>query len=161
MLHRGSAMADVVDAAIRARMMSGIKSANTAPEMMLRQGLHRRGFRYRLNDRSLPGRPDLVFPKYRAVLFAHGCFWHAHECDLFKWPATRAEFWRTKIHGNRARDARQAAALRALGWRVGCVWECALKGRDRLALEVVLDRCADFFRSDHPGLEICGDARET
>lgn len=149
-------MADIVPPAVRARMMSGIGGADTKPELILRRGLHRRGFRYRLHDRALPGRPDLVFPARRAVLFAHGCFWHGHECALFKWPSTRTEFWRGKITGNHARDARQVAELRALGWRVGLVWECALKGRDRQEPDVVLERCAIWLKSDAAEFEMRG-----
>ncbi len=149
-------MADVVSPAIRSKMMSGIGGTGTAPEMMLRKGLHRRGFRFRLHDRTLPGTPDLVFPKYRALLFAHGCFWHAHECALFKWPATRKDFWHLKITGNRVRDERQVAELRALGWRIGCVWECAIKGRNRLDPEIVLESCAAWLKSEAAELVIRG-----
>lgn len=147
-------MADIVSAAVRSRMMSGIRSTNTKPELVLRKGLHRLGFRFRLHDRSLPGSPDLVFPKHRAVIFAHGCFWHGHDCHLFKWPSSRTEFWTAKINRNRVVDAVAATALQAAGWRVGTVWECALKGRTRLPLEDVLETCAEWLRSDQPTLEV-------
>lgn len=149
-------MVDTVTAVVRSRMMSGIRSANTKPEIILRRGLHRLGFRYRLHERQLPGSPDIVFPKYRAVLFAHGCFWHGHDCHLFKWPSTRANFWHTKITRNRIVDAKAADALHAAGWRVGTVWECALKGRTRLSLDVVIASCADWLRSDAPELKVRG-----
>lgn len=108
--------------------MAGIRGKDTRPEMILRRGLHARGFRFRLHDRRLPGSPDLVFPGRRAVIFVHGCFWHGHGCHLFRLPATRQEFWRAKIEGNAARDALAEGALAADGWRVLSIWECALKG---------------------------------
>jgi DNA mismatch endonuclease (patch repair protein) len=109
-------------------MMSGIRARDTQPEMQLRKALHARGLRYRLHDTRLPGKPDLVFPKWRAVVFVHGCFWHGHGCRLFKWPATRAEWWRAKIGTNMARDVRNQDALTAMGWRALVVWECDLRG---------------------------------
>jgi DNA mismatch endonuclease, patch repair protein len=138
-------------------MMSGIRGKNTKPEIVLRSGLHRRGFRFRLHGSGLAGKPDLIFPKHRAVLFAHGCFWHGHECHLFKWPKSREEFWHAKIRQNRDRDRAALAKLRASGWRVGEVWECALKGRTRLQVAEVLDRCERWLRSEDPALEVAGD----
>jgi DNA mismatch endonuclease (patch repair protein) len=149
-------MADVVSAAVRSRMMAGIRGTNTKPELILRKGLHAQGFRFRLHDRALPGKPDIVFPRYRAVIFAHGCFWHGHDCHLFKWPSTRPEFWQQKIGRNREVDARSEAALADAGWRRAIVWECALKGRTKLPLEEVIARCAEWLRSDEPVLEIRG-----
>ncbi|QGZ60929.1 very short patch repair endonuclease [Paraburkholderia acidisoli] len=121
-------MVDVVDSATRSRMMSGIRGRNTKPEILIRSLLHRRGFRFRIDVRELPGRPDIVLPGRRAVIFVHGCFWHGHSCALFKWPQTRPEFWREKIARNRLNDARALAALAAQGWRVAVIWECALRG---------------------------------
>ena len=149
-------MADVVPADVRSRMMAGIRSTNTKPELLLRRGLHARGLRFRLHDRSLAGTPDLVLPRWRAVVFAHGCFWHGHDCHLFKWPKTRDEFWRTKIDRNRAVDSRADATLHEAGWRVATVWECALKGRTRLDHRVVLDTLAAWIRSDAPRVVIRG-----
>lgn len=137
--------------------MAGIKGRNTRPELALRKGLHSRGLRFRINRRDLPGAPDLVFPKRRAVLFAHGCFWHGHGCHLFKWPSSRPDFWRTKINGNVERDRDVRRQLLAAGWRVGVVWECAMKGRTRRALDEVLDSCVEWLSSDAPSLEIGGD----
>ena len=151
-------MADVVPPDVRSRMMAGIRSTNTKPELLLRSGLHRAGFRYKLHDRTLPGNPDMVFPRRRAVLFAHGCFWHGHDCHLFKWPKSREDFWRTKIGRNREVDARAAASLKAAGWRRGVVWECALKGRARQPIDAVIDQCAAWLRSERPELEIRGRA---
>lgn len=149
-------MGDIVTPEVRSRMMSGIRGTNTKPEMVLRKGLHALGFRFRLHDRSLPGTPDLVFPKYHAVLFAHGCFWHGHDCHLFRWPSSRQEFWQTKINRNREVDARSARLLEEAGWRQGVVWECALKGRERFPLEEVIGTCAGWLRSDLPYLEVRG-----
>lgn len=112
--------------------MAAIGGKDTKPEMQIRKALHSRGFRYRLNDRRLPGRPDIVLPKYSAVIFVHGCFWHGHDCHLFKWPKTRESFWREKIATNVERDERRIAELQQMGWRVATVWECALRGRERL-----------------------------
>lgn len=151
-------MADVVDAATRSRMMAGIRGKDTRPEMILRRGLHARGFRYRLHDRRLPGSPDLVFPGRRAVIFIHGCFWHGHGCHLFRLPATRREFWEAKIEGNRARDEAAGAALLAAGWRVLTIWECALKGRERLPVDEVLDRAADWLANGQIEETIAGVA---
>lgn len=149
-------MPDVVDAATRSRMMSGIRGKNTKPEMLLRKGLHARGLRYRLHAKDLPGSPDMVFPARKAVLFVHGCFWHGHDCHLFRMPGSRPDFWRTKIERNREVDRRSVEALRDAGWRVGTVWECALKGRTRLDLEAVLDACALWVRQGGDWLEIRG-----
>lgn len=148
-------MADVVDPATRSRMMSGIRGKNTKPELMIRKALHARGFRYRLHCK-LPGKPDLCLPKHRAVIFVHGCFWHGHDCHLFKWPSTRPEFWREKIARNRAVDAAAVEKLLAEGWRVATVWECALKGRERLPFDTVLDGCETWLRGAAQTLEIRG-----
>ncbi len=122
-------MADVVSPEVRSRMMSGIRGKDTKPEMIVRRGLHARGFRFRLHDKRLPGKPDLVFPKYSAVIFVHGCFWHGHNCHLFKWPKTREAFWRRKIEGNVLRYEEQLAKLTASNWRVLVVWECQLENK--------------------------------
>jgi len=135
--------------------MSGIRGKHTNPEMILRKGLHAMGFRYRLHAK-LPGRPDLAFPSLNAVLFVHGCFWHGHRCHLFKWPKSRDDFWRTKINGNALRDRQCVEALRTAGWRVGVVWECALKGKSRLPLIHVVQKCASWLRSGKQTFELAG-----
>lgn len=135
-------------------MMAGIGPADTKPEMLLRRGLHALGYRYRLHDRKLPGRPDMVFPSRRAVIFANGCFWHGHDCHLFKWPKSRTDFWREKISANVRRDRVTRAKLRDMGWRVCQVWECQLKGRERRPVEEVLEACATFLERDTPVLSI-------
>ena len=127
--------ADIVSPAVRSRMMAGIRGKNTKPELLLRSELHRLGFRFRLHRQDLPGRPDLVFPKRGAAIFVHGCFWHGHDCHLFRLPKSRTEFWKEKIAGNVARDQRQIAALKEAGWRVGIVWECAMERAHRVAFE--------------------------
>ncbi len=127
-------MTDVVDAATRSRMMSGIRGKDTKPEMAVRRALFSKGFRYRLHRRDLPGVPDVVLPPRRVAIFVHGCFWHQHEgCSNAKLPSTRPEFWKTKLEGNVARDKRAREALLALGWRVLVVWECAVRDREVLS----------------------------
>jgi DNA mismatch endonuclease (patch repair protein) len=126
--------------------MSRIRSENTRPEMALRRGLHALGFRFVLHSKRLPGCPDIVFPRYRKVILVNGCFWHGHDCHLFKLPATRRPFWSAKISGNRDRDARAIRALDAAGWHCLVVWECALKGTARRPLEDVLANCERFLR---------------
>lgn len=118
-------MPDIVDQATRSRMMSGIRGKDTQPELAVRRFLHRRGFRYRVHDRRLPGRPDVVLPRYRTVVFVHGCFWHQHSgCRFATTPDSNAAFWQHKLSGNQMRDARHQEQLRQLGWRVLIVWEC-------------------------------------
>lgn len=127
-------MTDIVGPEVRSRMMSGIRGTGTRPEMLVRRTLHARGFRYRLHVRDLPGRPDVVLPAYRAVIFVHGCFWHRHPgCRLAATPKTRPEFWSEKLAANVARDADAQRLLRQAGWRVGVIWECALRRKERLA----------------------------
>lgn len=141
-------MADVVSQAKRSEMMSGIRGADTKPEILIRSGLHRRGYRFRLHMKGLPGKPDLVLARYKAVVLVHGCFWHAHECHLFKWPSTRMDFWRKKILGNRERDVKVRTQLLEAGWRVLTVWECACKGKGRLEHAVLLDEIEKWLNSD-------------
>lgn len=138
-------MADTVSPAVRSRMMAGIRAKNTKPEMFIRRGLHSMGFRYRLHDRLLPGKPDLVLPKYRAVIFVNGCFWHGHECAIFKWPKTREAFWRQKIGRNKANDLRHSVALSALGWRTLVIWECAIKCEEHSARLELFTLCRDWL----------------
>ena len=130
-------------------MMSGIRAKNTKPEIFICHALHTRGFRYRLHRKDLPGKPDIVLPRYNAVIFVNGCFWHGHGCRLFKWPKTRADFWHTKISGNKERDRSNTDALLAQGWRVFIVWECALKGVRSDARVVMLEDLFGWIKSDN------------
>ena len=153
-------MADVVSREVRSKMMSGIKGKNTKPEIAIRKALFSLGFRYRLHRKDLPGKPDLVLPKHNAVIFINGCFWHAHGCHLFKWPSTRREFWREKIGGNKERDRRNLTAIAEAGWRIMVVWECALKGKERLDFGHVMEDLATWIESDSRIGEIRGVSKE-
>lgn len=131
-------MTDVVDRDTRSRMMAGIRGANTRPELALRRGLHAAGFRYRLHASGLPGRPDLLLPRHRAAVFVHGCFWHRHEgCHWCTTPATRADFWADKFAKNVSRDRQTVRLLHEEGWRVGIIWECALRVEGEATVEAV------------------------
>lgn len=138
-------MADIVSPEKRSRMMSGIRGKDTKPELMIRKALHGKGFRFRLHVKDLPGKPDLVLPRYRAVIFVNGCFFHGHDCHLFKLPATRPGFWREKIEGNRQRDRATRAALDKAGWRHLTVWECALKGKTKKGINEVTDSITEWL----------------
>lgn len=151
-------MADIVSKETRSRMMAGIRGKDTRLELLLRRGLHRQGFRFLVHDKRLPGRPDIVLPKYRAVVMANGCFWHGHNCSLFKTPSTNREQWVEKIEGNRGRDARNRKALIDAGWRVLDVWECSVKGPDRLELEDVVASVCDWVESGEISAQIRGEA---
>lgn len=118
-------MPDVVTPEVRSRMMSGIRGRDTRPELVVRRALHARGLRFRLHGTDLPGHPDLVFPRFRAVVFVHGCFWHQHPgCRFAYRPKTRVEFWSSKLDSNVLRDERRTRELTEAGWRVFVVWEC-------------------------------------
>ena len=149
-------MVDVVDTATRSRMMSGIRGRDTKIEVAIRKALHARGLRYRTDVRSMPGRPDIVLSRWRAVVLVHGCFWHAHDCGLCRIPATRPDFWREKLEGNAARDTRNTTALLDADWRVATVWECALRGRGPQALIDVADRLATWVRGEEQMIELRG-----
>src|SRR3989339_421835 len=121
-------MADVHDKATRSYNMSRIKNKNTKPEILVRKFLFANGFRYRINDKKLPGKPDIVLPKYKTVIFVNGCFWHGHEnCKYFKLPGTRTEWWKEKIEGNIKNDLKKHAILTEAGYRVIVIWECEIK----------------------------------
>ena len=122
--------------------MAGIRGKNTKLEIRLRKALFALGFRYRLHSKDLPGKPDIVLPRYRAVAFVHGCFWHGHDCDLFRLPGTRTEWWKAKIERNRKRDQEVAARLRERGWRQANIWECAVRGRGSRTVEDVAQEVA-------------------
>jgi DNA mismatch endonuclease (patch repair protein) len=122
--------------------MSRIKSRDTKIELTVRRELHSRGFRYRLGGAGLPGSPDLVLPKYKTVIYVHGCFWHGHDCHLFRLPRTRPEFWENKINGNRVRDQRVKKEIQRLGWTPLDIWECSIRGAKNEELSEVFDALA-------------------
>lgn len=133
-------MADIVDKKTRSRMMSGIRSKNTKPELTVRSFLHRAGLRFRLHAK-LPGKPDIVLPKYRTVVFVHGCFWHRHkDCRFASTPSSNTEFWQKKFESNVQSDERAKKALRKLGWQVRVIWSCQLQERK---LQLLAERIKD------------------
>ena len=131
-------MADSLSREERSKRMGLVRSKGTKPEMAVRRLVHSLGYRYRLHDKSLPGRPDLVFKSRRKVIFVHGCFWHRHGegCTLTRLPKSRLDFWRNKLEGNRRRDLENQEALRALGWDFLILWECELKDKDALSVRI-------------------------
>jgi DNA mismatch endonuclease (patch repair protein) len=147
---------DVLTPEQRRLNMSRIRGKDTKPELLLRRSLHAAGLRYRLHAAKLPGRPDLVFPRYGAVIFVHGCFWHGHDCPLFKLPATRPEFWAAKIGRNQDRDRSTAESLQAAGWRLLTIWECSMKGPARRSERDVVTRCKTFLKGRQARAEITG-----
>ena len=149
-------MPDIVNSATRSRMMSGIRSGNTKPEIMIRKSLRACGFRYRLHVRDVPGTPDMVFPRRRAVVFVNGCFWHGHDCPLFRVPTTRTEFWAEKIEHNRKRDFRVQQELKQAGWRALTIWECSIRGRKSIGLPRVVTAASSWLETGDGNLDIRG-----
>lgn len=139
-------MADIISPEQRSALMSRIRGKNTGIELEVRKGLHTLGFRYRLGGAGLPGRPDIVLPRYRTVVFVHGCFWHGHDCHLFRWPKSRPEFWKEKITANQERDRRSLGKLKDLGWKVETIWECELRGRSPAQRAEVILALAERIR---------------
>lgn len=150
---RRTHVTDVVNRETRSRMMSGIRGKNTRPELALRKALHARGFRYRLHGQHVMGHPDLVLPRYRAVIFVHGCFWHRHDgCRYATTPATRPAFWQAKFDANIRRDLTVRETLANDGWRLAIVWECALRRPERVS--ATADLLAAWLRVGTPTFEI-------
>ncbi|WP_067581921.1 very short patch repair endonuclease [Endozoicomonas ascidiicola] len=147
---------DIVIPETRSKMMSGIKGKNTKPELLIRKALYSEGFRYRLHATELPAKPDLVLPKYKAIILINGCFWHGHNCHLFKWPSTRPEFWRKKIEANQVRDQSNLKLLHSMGWRVLIAWECSIKGKYRLPFDQVIDLIKNWLLVGNQFIEIRG-----
>ena len=148
----GTLMTDIVPPETRSRMMSGIRGKDTRPELALRRALYAAGFRYRLHVRSLPGKPDVVLPKYTAVCLVHGCYWHRHpDCPYATTPATRPEFWTRKFRSNVERDKRQLRQLQAMGWRVAVIWECAL---NQEGPSIVVERLSRWLHGQAPTVEV-------
>ena len=132
-------MPDIVDQETRSRMMAGIRDKNTRPEIVLRRALHGHGIRYLLHDKRLPGKPDIVFPKYNVVCLVHGCFWHRHpDCSYATTPSTRESFWKAKFDATVSRDHRNKRELLQIGWRIAIVWECALRNGGEVAVALKL-----------------------
>lgn len=152
-------MTDIVDKATRSRMMSGIRGKNTKPEVLVRKALHAAGFRFRIHVDTLPGKPDIVLPRYRAVIFVHGCFWHGHDCAYFRLPQSNTAFWQAKIEANRLRDLRSIDQLKGKGWKVLVLWECAVrhrKGNTERPGEIIRS-IADWLRGDVAMMEISSE----
>lgn len=142
-------MVDVHDQATRSRNMAAIRGKNTKPEIKLRQELFKRGFRFRLHRKDLPGKPDIVLPRYNAVILVQGCFWHGHEgCPMFRLPSSRTEFWSDKIDSNKARDEENIRKLIDHGWRVAQVWECSMKGKRRLETDILMGKVVGWLKSN-------------
>lgn len=137
-------------------MMSGIRNKDTRPEILVRKALFSRGFRYRLGGCGLPGKPDLVFHKYRAVLFVNGCFWHGHGCHLFKWPSSNQDFWRDKINGNVSRDIANQRACIDRGYRVATIWECAIKGKFRQPWDKIIEQISGWLIQGDSLISVAG-----
>jgi len=137
-----------VDEKTRSRIMARVGHRDTGPEILLRSALHKAGFRYRLHAGDLPGRPDLVFPRFRAVIFIHGCFWHFHGCPRSTVPKSRREYWKAKFETNRTRDKRSVELLKERGWRALVVWECALVGKRLVSLDETVERVQSWLMGD-------------
>ncbi|MFD2706606.1 very short patch repair endonuclease [Salibacterium lacus] len=147
-------MSDIMSDELRSKVMSRIKNSNTKPELIIRKGLHALGFRYRINVKNMAGKPDLVLPKYKAVIFVNGCFWHGHGCSLFQWPKTKIEFWENKITSNINRDLNNTRYLNSVGWKVGTIWECSLRGKYRKDTDVVINSISKWVKQSDDNLEI-------
>ena len=141
-------MTDVHSPAQRSKNMAAIRCANTKPEIQVRRLLHDSGYRFRLHRRDLPGRPDIVLPRYKAAIFVNGCFWHMHDCEWFRMPRTRPEFWREKLLSNRRRDQQNLADLQATNWRVAVVWECSLRNGSEGRIESMRTKLCEWIDSE-------------
>ena len=153
----GSIVVDVFSTEVRSKIMRAIRSKDTRPELLIRKALHARGLRFRLHVKTLPGNPDIVLPRYKAVILVNGCFWHGHHCHLSSTPKTRQEFWLGKISNNMNRDYQVHERLLDSGWRLAVVWECAIKGRQRMALEDCIDQLVAWIKDPRAlGIELAG-----
>ncbi len=149
---RGVPVVDIVNEKTRSRMMAGIRGKNTKPELILRRALHQNGFRYRIHDSKLPGKPDIVLPMYKAVIFVHGCFWHRHfDCWWNTTPSSNTAFWESKLARNAERDALNLEQLRNQGWRIAIVWECSLRLSQ---VQDVVAKVQNWLKSDKPTLTL-------
>lgn len=148
---------DIVSREKRSSMMSGIRSKDTKPEMIIRKALYARGYRYRLHSSKVQGKPDIIMRKYNAVIFIHGCFWHGHDCKLFRLPKTRTAFWENKIGTNQKRDREVISTLQKEGWRIAVIWECAMRGKGKMDFENMMDILTEWIESDSKKLELRGE----
>ena len=139
-------MADILTKKERSAMMSKIRSTNTKPEMLIRKYLHGLGFRYRKNQKNIEGHPDIVLKKYNALIFVHGCFWHGHDCPLYRLPKTNRKFWKKKVDANRRRDEVVMEKLAGSKWRTLVVWECAIRGKKDKELMLELKKIGKWIR---------------
>lgn len=147
-------MADTVSREVRSRIMAAIRSKNTKPELALRRGLHALGFRYALHSQRFAGKPDLIFPKYRAVIFVNGCYWHGHSCDEVKLPSSNAKYWLPKIARTQQRDASNQAEVERVGWRYLVVWECAFRRKGANALAATIHGVSNWLLEGRPSGQI-------
>ncbi|MBI4666957.1 MAG: DNA mismatch endonuclease Vsr [Nitrospinae bacterium] len=154
-------MVDIVDSATRSRIMSRIKGKDTKPEILIRKALFKQGVRFRIQGKSLPGKPDLVLKKYSTVIFVHGCFWHGHDCSHFRMPSSNRVFWKKKIQGNKRNDMQHLATLRENGWRVLWIWECSIRRADSDAAEKVAHKAVKWLLTKSAFKEIKGGANVT
>lgn len=150
-------MADVFSKKKRSQIMSKIRAKDTKPEIWLRKELHRLGFRYRLHDTKLPGKPDLKLAKYNAVILIHGCFWHGHNCRLFRMPKTNKDYWNKKILNNKKRDDINREELHEKKWRILIMWECAIKGPEKKQKDHLISEIIQWLHSNQYYKEITGD----
>ena len=149
-------MVDIFNPEKRSQIMASISAKDTKPEIKIRHALHRRGFRYRLHAKSLPGKPDLVFKKFNAVVFVNGCFWHGHNCPLFRMPSSNRSYWTQKIDANRKRDTKNNKQLLDLNWRILTIWECSMKGSDKLDFDLLILLVENWLMGDSRTMEIRG-----
>ena len=150
-------MTDTVSPEKRSDVMSRVRSKDTTPELLIRKGLHAQGFRYRLHTKDLPGQPDLVFRRYRSVIFVNGCFWHGHTCPRCRMPSSNSDYWQRKVARNMERDLINRRLLLDEGWRVLTIWECALTGKSKLGLNRVIALASAWLMSIESMCEIKGD----
>ncbi|MPQ76836.1 very short patch repair endonuclease [Hydrogenovibrio sp. JE_KL2] len=147
-------MVDKVDSQTRSKMMSRVRNKNTNIEVKVRKALFAKGFRYKINDKNLPGSPDIVLPKYKAVIFVNGCFWHGHHCKRGKLPQANNEFWLSKINQNINRDKNNNYKLMDLNWRVAILWECSIRGKGSIGLEEAIRKLSTWLKSSSKTIEI-------
>ena len=145
-------MTDIWDKKKRSEVMSKIRSKNTKPELTLRKALFARGFRYRMNYKKLPGKPDIVFTKYKVAIFIHGCFWHGHEREICKYaigtPKTNIEYWTKKIASNKRRDNENTLKISSMGWNILTIWECEIMQKNNI--DILIERISDFLHKHSP-----------